>query len=86
MDRFTVLVSFFDLESPTPHLDGLPIARIGDVGLGGGDESHNVGLTLALRVAGGHTRTSPPSLTSMVVRILAFCGDSVLVQIFGSQS
>ena len=54
MDRFTVLVSFFDLESPTPHLDGLPIARIGDVGLGGGDESHNVGLTLALRVAGGH--------------------------------
>ena len=54
MDRFTALVSFFELESPTPHRDGLPIERIGDVGLGGGDEGHDVGLTLALRVAGGH--------------------------------
>ena len=54
IDRFTALVSFFELESPTPHRDGLPIARIGDVGLGGGDEGHDVGLTLALRVAGGH--------------------------------
>ena len=54
MDRFTALVSFCELESPTPHRDGLPIAQIGNVGLGGGDESHNVGLTLALRVAGGH--------------------------------
>ena len=86
IDRFTALVSFFELESPTPHRDGLPIARIGDVGLGGGDEGHDVGLTLALRVAGGHTCTSPPSLTSMVVTILAFRCDAILVEIFGSQS
>ena len=31
MNRFTALVNFFELESPTPHRDGLPIERIGDV-------------------------------------------------------
>ena len=43
-------------ESPTPptHRDGLPVERVGDVGLGGGGEGHDVDLTLALRVAGGH--------------------------------
>ena len=54
MDRFTALVSFCELESPTPHRDGLPIERIGDVGLSGGVEGHDVGLVLALRVARGH--------------------------------
>ena len=78
-------MSFFELESPTPHRDGLPIARIGNVGLGGGDESHDVGLTLALRVAGGHPHFAALA-NLMVVTILAFRGDAVLVEIFGSQS
>ena len=39
---------------PPTHRDGLPIERVGDVGLGGGGEGHDVGLALALRVARGH--------------------------------
>ena len=83
MDRFTALVSFFELESPTPNRDGLPIAQIGNVGLGGGDESHDVGLTLALRVARGHLHLAALA-NLMVVTILAFRGDAVLVEISGS--
>ena len=85
MNRFTALVSFFELESPTPHRDGLPIERIGDVGLGGRDEGCDVGLTLALRVARGHLHLAALA-NLMVVTILAFRGDAVLVEIFRSQS
>ena len=84
MDRFTALVSFFELESPTPHRDGLPIERIGDVGLGGRDEGCDVGLTLALRVARGHMHLAALANPLMVVTILAFRGDAVLVEIYGS--
>ena len=83
MDRFTALVSFCELESPTPHRDGLPIARIGDVGLVSWDEGYDVGLTLALRVARGHLHLAALA-NLMVVTILAFSGDAVLVEISGS--
>ena len=39
---------------PPTHRDGLPVERVGDVGLGGGGEGHDVCLALALRVARGH--------------------------------
>ncbi len=42
------------VSNPPTHCDGLPIERVGDVGLCSGVEGHDVGLALPLRVAAGH--------------------------------
>ena len=76
-------------ESPTPptHRDGLPVERVGDVGLGGGGEGHDVGLALALRVARGHAHLA--ALANLDGRHdlgVPHRGDAGLVQICKNKS
>ena len=71
-------------ESPTPptHRDGLPVERLGDVGLGGGGEGHDVCLALALRVARGHPHLAAlANLDGRHDLRVPHTGDAGLVQI-----